>query len=145
MNYTEGRDAILGVINTAWAAEYPDYPINFPDVVAEKPETTDGADTPWARAGVTHTNGGQASLAGDVGQRRWRRVGFLWVQVFTPIGDGGTRSDEIAQVLVDALQTQRSAEGVWFRNPRMRDVTTPSGAAFKQTNVLCDFSYDDVR
>lgn len=145
MTFTEGRDAILGVLNAAWTAAYPDYPpISFPDVVSEKPATTEGIDTPWLRAGVTHVVAGQASLAGDVGQRRWARIGFVWVQVFAPIGDGGTKADEIAQAVVNAYQAQRGGS-VWYRNARMREVTTPKGAAFTQVNVTCDFSYDDVR
>lgn len=141
MNFAEARDEMLSVFKAAW--DTTELAAIYPDVPSTKPDTTQGQDSAFARAGVTHAGMRQASLAGEEGARRWNRTGFFWAQIFAPVGDGGQKADELAQLVVNAFQAKRDSE-VWYRNARMREVPT-NNSAFSQVNVLCDFSYDDVR
>jgi len=143
MTATEAEDEILGIFKEAWdttgfVAKYNDIPEK------EVPDTEDGVDSPWARATVLFApTGGQASLAGEQGARRWNQNGTVIVQVFAPVGDGKQKLREMAQLVVNAYREVRGTQ-VWIRNPRMRDVQS-EGGAFSQMNVLADFQFDDVR
>lgn len=135
--FEQARDEMLAVFKAAWDttghyAAYPDRP-------EEKPK---GAD-PWARVTVRHAVGEQGSLANHEGRRRWERRGTLFVQIFTPSGEGLSRSDTLAKIVVDALEGKSTPRGVWFRNTRINEVG-PDGDWY-QVNVLADFIYDEVK
>lgn len=136
MTPQEAVDAIGKVFKDAWdttggTAVYDDLPGSIPsdDV------------TLWARLTIRHATGGQASLAGDAGKRRWRKEGIASIQVFAPMGDGGQASRNAAAAVVNAFQDAKL--DVWFRNTRMTEVG--ASGAFFQTNVFTTFSYDEVR
>ncbi len=137
MTFDEARDVMVGVFYSAWKALAP-APVVWTDVPEDVPET----ETEWARVTVRHATGGQGSLAGADGAKRWDRSGTLFVQVFAPVGDGSTRAYSAAQLVANAFQDARGLS-VWFRNIRINEVGT--SGAFEQINVLVDFTYDDVR
>ena len=65
-------------------------------VTLENEQFEPPVDTAWVRASVRHFDGGQDSLGG-VGQRKFSRVGSLFVQIFIPQDTGGTSpADTIA-------------------------------------------------
>lgn len=93
---------------------------------------------PWVRFSLQ--NG--SSLYADIGRdRRARRSGIVFVQVFTP--DDSTTAD--AADLVDravAVFETRLLAGVTFESPRVSEVG-PSDGWF-QVNVAAPFWYDDM-
>lgn len=135
MTFDEARDVMCATFLTAW--EPLGYPAVWTDVASTIPET----EKVWARVVIRHANGGQGSLAGDTGVKRWERTGTLFVQVFAPVGDGTLAGYDAAQAVVNAFQSARDC--VWYRNIRINEVG--ADGAFEQINVLVDFSYDDVR
>lgn len=136
MNFADARDQMLKVFNDAWA------PLGFPVVWSDVPGSAPTAETVWARVTVRHADGGQASLAGENGARRWNNAGVLFIQVFAPVGDGSTAAYSAAQTVANAYRDAKGLD-VWFRNTRINEVG--ASGAFEQINVLTDFSYDDVR
>ena len=133
MTFDEARDAILAVFEAAWTprvAVYTDVPGDVPK-----------AAVVWARPTIRHVIGRQGSLTGALGTIRWERKGFIWVQVFSPVGDGGKAGYDAAQVLVNAYQAARGS--VWYRNVRMNEAGTDG--AFERFDVKADFEYGDVR
>lgn len=132
MTFNEARDLILAPFQTAWGSEGP---VQWDDVAAAP---TDGN---WARATIKHSDGGAESLADESGTKRFERIGTLYVQIFTPVGLGMVTGYDLAQRVVNQYQSTRS--NVWFRRVRMREGA--KDGAFRQTTVLVDFSYDDVR
>lgn len=137
MTLTEARDQITELFTTAWATT--GHTVVFDDKPGSKPTT----EAPWARFLVRHAAGAQGSLAGDNGRRRWTRTGFVTVQIFTPIGEGLSRSDVLAKIVLDAYEGQTTSGGAWFRNARANEIG-PDGDWF-QVNVLVDFEYDEVK
>jgi hypothetical protein len=124
-------DEMSAVFVAAWD---PAYPVLWPDVAGAVP-----AGGPWARVTVQHFDGGQSSLANDVGAKKHTAKGTLTVQVFAPVGNGKVTGYQLAYVV---LQAYRNARGsVWYRNQRMREAG--NSGAHEQTNVLIDFTYDD--
>lgn len=81
----------------AMLEEYVDNTILLSEqVTLENEQFTPPDDTPWVRASIRHFDGGQDSL-GDVGARKFSRVGALFVQIFIPQDTGGTApADTIA-------------------------------------------------
>lgn len=140
MTALEAEDEVFAIFKTIW--DETGFEARYPDVPGKKPATEESVDQPWARPTMNHVDGGQSSLAGEVGTRRFTDLAVFTVQVFAPIGDGKTKLRELAQLVKDGLRDARPT-GVWLRNPRMRD--TQGDGAFNQMNVIVDVSYDDVR
>ncbi len=135
------RDAIVSTFKTAWDAQTPPVPqLLFDDVRDEIPAAT----SPWARIQVRHNVSQQATLAGEVGNRRFRRFGIVTVQIFTP-GDGGlTDSDKFTKVALDAFEGQNTGgDAIEFRNARINEIGE-DGPWF-QANVISEFTYDTVK
>lgn len=114
--------------------------MTWTDVPATAPDGISAVLTPWARVTIQHNEVTQ-SLAGEAGTRRFGRHGTLFVQIFSPLGQGQSELYTLAQAVNNGFADAR--ECVWFRNIRTREAK-PSGA-FEQINVLTDFTYDDVR
>ena len=143
---TEAKDAMLAQFNTVWNAdaEASKYPIAWPDTKFDVPnEDTVRA---WVRVQIIHNPGagGQATLSGDTGQRRYRRFGVLFVQVFTIFGDSNSLSEQLVRVAMSAFEgVDLAPTGVIFRDVRFTEVG--QDGAWAQTNVSANFEYDEVR
>lgn len=136
MTLLEARDAMFDIFFTGvWQAT--GYIVKWPDMAEVKPPL----DEPWARVTVQHNLGGQASLSGDAGSKRWERAGVLTIQLFAPVGTGLKEAYNRAQAVVNTYEGSSSGS-LWFRNVRVVDAE--GDGAFTQTNVVIDFEYDDV-
>lgn len=133
--FAEARDEVLAVLADAW--DGTGFTLAWDDLPFDKPSAA-----PWARATLRHTVSAQATLSGETGNRRFRRVGMLFVQIFTPCGEGLSRGYSLAKVVTDAYEGERTA-GVWFRNVTVKEIG-PSDDWF-QTNVTVEFEYDEVK
>lgn len=137
---TTARDAILSLFKTAWDAQgAPIPPVEYGDV---RPFSDYDADDEWVWVSVQHNEGNQATLGGT-GNRRFRREGVVRIEIFTPMGEGRTRADILAEEAVSAFEGQATAlDGVWFRHVRIQE----GGAdpPWSRTDVLADFVYDRV-
>ena len=141
------RDEVIGLIYDAWMAAplTQGLELLFQDVPGEPPVTQDANENPtaWGRVSMLHTGGGQASLANHQGRRRYNRRGFVAVSIFTPSGTGLSMSDDIAMIVLNALEGVSTQSGVWFRHARLSEVG--ASGAWYQMNVLADFNYDEVK
>lgn len=135
MTFNEARDIMFATFMSAWKGT--GYPVVWTDVPADVPTS----ETTWARVVLRHADGGQGSLAGDTGVKRWKRAGTLFVQVFAPVGGGSSAGYNAAEAVVNAFQAAKDC--VWYRNIRMNEIG--ASGAFEQINVLVDFTYDEVR
>jgi hypothetical protein len=133
MSPQDAIDAMYAVVKTAWDAT------GFTIVWTDVPGSVPAESAPWARPTVTHATGGQSSLAGATGTKRWTATGTLTVQVFAPVGDGRAKAYELAHAMMLAFRTATGP--VWYRNHRLKEVG--NDGAFEQINVMVDFNYDD--
>lgn len=132
MTRSEAKDAMYALLLAAWTGagqdaarmQWPGFNDHVPD-----------GDTPWARASCKHYEA--PTLGFGDGQARVENTGTLFLQVFTPSGNGEAAADNIAEKIVVAIRAARL--DVWFRNVRAKEVGT--SGAFEQTNVITDFSY----
>jgi hypothetical protein len=146
------RDEILGRLQTALdASSYAGIAVVYDDAVADIPkgeQTPPPAPVPsgkpWLRVGVRHADGTQRSLGSINGKRRQEQSGILFIQMFTPAGDGHKVADPLGDAILDAFRTGgATTSGVQFRSARRVEVGK-DGAWFL-TNCLVDFQYDLIR
>lgn len=148
MGYTgiaAARDDILALFKATWDASGLDsngQPVKavYDDTAEERPEQ----GQPWVRLMVKHTTGGQATVGGRPGQKRFRRFGILTVQVFTPFGQGLTLSDTLVNVVLGIFEGQQaSLDGAFFYNCRPQEIGQSDD--WHQTNVVVEFQWDQIR
>lgn len=144
--FETARDEILAAFKTRWDLDSGAH--NGGTVPAVRYEGTELAglpphDAPWAKVTIRHTLGSQASLASDVGLRRFEKLGIATVQVFAPLekASGLVQAERLAMVAKKAFEGRSTAGGVWFRNTRIVEVGV-DGPWF-QMNVIAEFSYDE--
>lgn len=132
----QARDDVMKLINDALTGET--LTIHWPGNSYEKPT----ADQTWVRISMQHVDGGQRALGKINGQRRYRHMGLLFIEVYAPLGDGLSHEDGVAMLLLDALKAARTPNGVILRNATGRE-SGPDGGWHK-TVVQADFEYDEV-
>lgn len=137
VTFVEARNEMLTVFKDAW--DTTGFDAYYEGIHEDLTDQTE----PWARVVLRHFGGRQASLAEFSGVARWERTGQIFVQVFTPMGEGLTRNLTLCKTVVDAYEGTRTAGGVWFRNIRPTEIG-PDGQWF-QTNVTIDFEYDEIK
>ena len=141
MNRTQARDEMLARVKELVDGMGTD--IKPTMIWEDNAQTLPSGDTTWARASVRHFEEGQASLANHGGVRRWRAQGIVFVQIFTPAGEGLARADEISSTIVAGFRGWSSPGGAWFRRPRAEEIGV--SGAWMQVNVAVDFEYDEIQ
>lgn len=134
---------ILDIFIAAWtptthAVIFPDHELTAP----QKALMASGA-APWARPSVKENFSEQGSLAGYTGQMRFDTIGQLFVEIYTPRGDGLQLARSLSTIVRDAYRKADTASGIWFYNHRFQPIG-PEGLWY-HFNVIVDFSYDEVK
>jgi len=140
LTYRQARDDMLKLITDAWTTANPTYPMVYDDLGEPQIPKT---ELPWCRVTIKHNQGEQETLGSPMGGRLFYRDGLLTVQIFAPRGQGLTVGYDLAKVAADAFEGQASANGVWFRTVRLREVG-PDGNWF-QINVIAEFQYSEAK
>lgn len=128
---------MYALFTTAWNASAGGRTLIYDDF---KGKTPDGPDA-WARITVRHNGGGQITMAG-AGKNRYNRTGTLYVNLFAPPGDGLRALDPLTKIALDAFEG-KTVSGIWFRKCQVRELGIVQG--WNQTNVLINFSYDEIK
>lgn len=134
-------DEICAIFKTAWDTTGHGSRVKYDNVGTTS--TPPSGQDPWARVTIKHGVSAQASLAGAVGTRRFRRTGTLAVQVFTPPGEGLSGATDLPKIVQDAYEGVSTTGGVWFRDVSINEIG-PDGDFF-QTNVVAFFEYDEIK
>lgn len=137
LTYQQAKDEILTIFKDAW--DTTGYPVHYQDVRKQR----DRDEEPWATVFLQHSAGFQSTLTGVQGERTFSRLGFVTVQVFTPIGKGLHKAYELAKLVSDAYEGAATPGGVWFRNVKLNEAG--QDGEFYQLNVIIEFSYDEIK
>ncbi len=98
-------------------------------------------ETPWVRLHIKFNDGGQDSL-GKSGNRKFGRVGFVYIQVFTKKGGATNANDDLANNSLDVFDGERLGD-LWFFNGRIE--TIGSGDVWYRQNVVIEFKFENIR
>lgn len=132
----QARDDMIQLVNDAWPVGTV---LIFDGFKGDKPN---GAVT-WGRVTVRHNGGGQSTISRQNQKSRYTRTGTLYVNMFSPPGDGLRKLDPLTKIVLDAIEGKTTPHGVWFTKVRVRELGIVEG--YEQVNVLADFSYDEVK
>lgn len=142
-------DEIQALFWTAWQAGSPPYGAGGSAVVDvrwpnddEEAEPTQGL--PWARVTIRHAGGDQYSL-GPPGNRLFEHYGWVGIQIFVPLGRGLAVARALAMIAKNAFEGATTPSGVWFRKCHVQEVGKDPAGTWDQTNVMCEFVYDEQR
>lgn len=126
------------LFETGWVnGGSPRTQIAWPDVDFTPP---DGAS--WVRFDMKHNDAYQASV-GSPGSNKFRRVGIVTIQIFTPPGNATKTARQLADFAVAIFQGVQTSGGIVFYDVGMREVgKDPNG--WLQTNVVASFRYDET-
>jgi len=107
------------------------------------------ADETWARWNLDYLGGGQVSLVGAAGQRKFSKKGLIYINVFTPLGGGLASARDASQIALFAYEGQRTPSDVWFRDVRIASEGHGQGSGRNKswwtTLVVADFIYEHLR
>ena len=128
-------DVVFGNFEVFWADRTP---VAWPNVQFD---LTSKADNGWVKVDIQHLpeSGGAANVSGDM----YRREAFFTVQIFTRTGTGRGRADELAEAVLNWLETSAQDLNVWFRNQSLNEVGIEG--AFYQVNCTALMTYDVIR
>lgn len=129
----EAKKAINDRFIAAWEGK-TEYTIDNEDFT--EPES--GA---WVRLTVRNTDGGQTSM-GRVGNRRFDRKGVIVVNVFTPIEQGTSEGDVLAEFAKDLFEATRF-NGVTVNNGLVRE--KGSDKTWFHHIMTADFEYYEIK
>ena len=138
--FEQAYDEVLTTFKTAW--DVPGHPVDYPNVTPTLTVPPAGDSSPWARVTITGLPPSARSLTG-LSTARYTRNGLLIVQIFVPLGEGLAEAYNLSKIVADAFEGVHTPRQVWFRNVRVQEIG-PDGEWF-QTNVLVDFTYDEVK
>ena len=106
-----------------------------------------GTDKVWMRASIQTVDEQQKTFStceGAPGKKLYSSYGLVFVQIFIPKTKNGlwSKGTTFASVLRNAFRGSKSGNGVWFRNPRIEELTPE--ADFFRINVVSEFEYSEI-
>lgn len=134
MSYAAAHKLIRTELLEWWESTYPQIPLFWDNVEEAHP-----ADQVWVYATLLPGNSRLAGLGGDPSSRRWRVVGVLVLQVFTPLLEGVSKAEELTAGVTDNFQG-RTIGNVLFRETSLLRLGL-SGAWF-QHNISTSYQFD---
>lgn len=140
MSFALKYDAILTQFKTGMDTLRPNVPIAYPNMPFD-PDTQYIASTheAWARIVIQGGEERQASIGGDA--TRWRKVGIVSVQVFTPLNAGQTTALEISDDVATTLRGI-TVSGVILKAATINPIGREDDEAWLQVNIDVPFRYD---
>lgn len=130
MTRSQARAALSTLFNTTWGVTTPIVWDNT------NPDTPTDA---WVRFSVQHTTSEMNSWSGD--RQNYLNYGIACVQVFTRIGSGTARSDQLCQAALTYLRGKDLGDLTTLTGSTIED--GPDGHGWWQDRVLVRFQYWD--
>lgn len=143
----EAYNDVAKMFNDGWTAMTPPSQLTAAPLVVwddvEPDNKPDDGAVSWARFTMRHGFGTQRTIGGSPGSKVFERTGIVTVQIFTPRGFGLLLGQRLGKICLDIFEPGPSPLGVLFRDISAREVGTPAGDPWFQTNVQMDFEYDE--
>lgn len=143
-NLSDADKEMAELFRKAWV-EDAGYACDWPNVkVSDHAE-----DETWARWTLDYVLGGQVSLVGQAGKRKFGKDGLIYINVFTPLGNGLASARDAAQIALFAYEGQRTPSDVWFRDVRIESEGHGQGTGRSKswwtTLVVARFTFEHLR
>ncbi len=136
MGFDATEAAVVARFEARWTALQPNIPFTY-DNQGEADFITRGA--PWVRVTILTGTSTQVAMGST---RRWRRLGIVTVQIFTPAGSGTGLATRLADTVRDIFEG-RTISGIIFRATSLTRVEVD--ASWMQHNADTPFQADELR
>jgi hypothetical protein len=136
MGFDATEAAIVARFESQWSALQPEIPFTY-DNQGEADFITRGS--PWVRVTVLPGTRTQVAM-GSV--RRWRSLGIVTVQIFTPAGSGTGLATRLADTVRDIFEGS-TISGIIFRATSLTRVEVD--ASWMQHNADTPYQADELR
>lgn len=136
----EAKEAVFGRFAEQWN-------VNDGLYVLDNEPADFSKDQTWLRLTIRNEDSGQETL-GPPGGRKFERTARLFIQVFTPLGEGGTKAgDDIAKAVADIFEGITITGGIHFHGVLVREIGPGAGSTqtWYQHNVEARFKYWETR
>lgn len=134
MSYAQAHTLIRKEFLDWWESNYPAIQLTGDNEDFVPPD-----DEVWAVMTVIPGSPRLAGIGGDPSSRRWRVVGQLVIQLFTPLKTGVV----VAEELVGSVQTKfqgRTIGNVIFREVAL--IRLGESGAWTQNNIVTNYQFD---
>ena len=139
MRLENARDTILDYFLPLWGSTTT---IALDNQIFEPPIPS----TAWIRLSIQFYDGEQASLGSNDGKVRYRHYGMLFIQVFTPVGEGTYNNDVYCQKLKDLFDS-KDLNGITFYDVHVKTIgrtrMEDDGGIWYQQQVIADIQFDE--
>ena len=133
MNINEAKVAILNAFNAAWADRQP--------VDTDNDDFNEPQGEPWARI-VIRTQPTSQDTLGRIGNRKFLRVGIVFLQLFAPVKTGTYDLDILAEEMRELFEGTRLG-GIWFYETQLTE-NGEDGKYYSYT-LQSLFNYEQVK
>ena len=117
-------------------------PTGFP-FAFENEKFDETPNQPWARAVVRHNAASQDTLGRRL-NRRFERLGAMFIQIFVPLKEGTARSKQLVQVISNGFEGERiTGTTICFNDVIPREV--PPTADWYQVTIEAQFRYSEIK
>lgn len=125
-------------MKSAWEADSASS--GFPLLHGDK-EAAEGdipkSGSSWGRLEVKFGTSIQAGH-GD-SQKRWNRTGFVFMNLYTPPGDGNVIKDDLLKVVMDTFEGTSTTNGVLFHEIVVGNKGITSNMRWTRVSIAFDF------
>jgi hypothetical protein len=147
----ETYDEILSRFKAVWdtvpggpfEVAWPDVPLSaaLQQYITGELESTTPIQT-WARVTIRANQRDQKTLGGP-GNRLYTRNGILFVEIFTPTGDGTVAATELAELVEDAFESIAFNYSVWYPKTKIQ----PNGieGLWSRTTVTIQWESEQIK
>ena len=151
LTYQQARKEMFAKVEGCWEAHAGAIVGYTPEIRWQGVEEgkLPGADKFWMRAStttVTTRQGGHMSPEGPEGSPVvYDTYGFITLQVFGPMKgkDSWSKGELLSEVGQRMFMASETAGGVWFRNPRIRELN--NDGTWYRWNVISDYQFSQVK
>ncbi len=134
---TTFAEAVIAMESTFKAAWGVKSPVVYGGDAPEKPAD----DQAWVRFNIKHSDGGQATM-GAPSANRFRQIGLIIIQIFSPEGKYAIRAKELANDAIEIYQGLQQS-GITYQKVRPDEIGN-DGHGYYQINVIAEFYYDTI-
>jgi len=133
MTPTEARNAMTSKYLVEYSGQFP---IAIDNQIFTQPKPAEK----YVRVTVKFNVGSQHTL-GRKGNRKFVKLGLLFIQIFTPINTGTNENDILANDSLELFDGE-SLGRLWFYNGRIE--TGANDGVYYQQNVVVEFEFEDT-
>lgn len=145
------RKEMFALVETCWAAKAGDIVSPIPEIRYQGVEEAalPGATNFWMRIGTTtvttRQSGHQSPDGPDGSPVVFDTYGFITLQMFAPMKgkDTWSKGELLSELGQRMFMASETGGGVWFRNPRIRELN--NDGTWYRWNVIADYQFSHTK